>query len=331
MKKANQQSSCKRRCIPISVCLALLLLLTAQTALAAEDPPARLAADPFSRSDNYSAVVYDSKNGLPTSEANTIAQTAEGFLWIGCYSGLIRYDGNTFERVDASTGVGSVVRLFVDSRDRLWIGTNENGLAMMERGEFRFWGEDDGLSSAKIRSIEEDENGTIYVSTTAGITMIDPDLSLHTVEDPRIANAYMDDIHPGCDGLLYCTTNDGDYFTMRGGEVVDYIDHTEAAVQGITCILPDPDSPGSIFIGTEDTGIYHGDLRGGAEALEYLDIAPLSCVNEMKLLGGRLWICTQYGIGVSDGSRFISMDELPVNRKNPDRELALKTAAALKN
>ncbi len=202
MKKADMQSVCKRRCIPIFVCLALFLLLTAQTALAAEDPPARLAADPFSGSDNYSAVVYDSKNGLPTSEANTIAQTAEGFLWIGSYSGLIRYDGNTFERVDASTGVGSVVRLFVDSRDRLWIGTNENGLAMMERGEFRFWGEDDGLSSAKIRSIEEDENGTIYVSTTAGITMIDPDLSLHTVEDPRIANAYMDDIHPGCDGLL---------------------------------------------------------------------------------------------------------------------------------
>ena len=301
------------RGILVLVCLAVLFSLTAQTAGAAGDPKGGIAADPFSGNDHYSAVLYDNKNGLPTSEANTVAQTKEGFLWIGCYSGLIRYDGNTFERMSAATGVGSVMCLYADSRDRLWIGTNENGLAMMERGEFRIWGEDDGLGSAKIRTITEDENGTIYVGTTAGITMIDPELSLHAVENPRIADAYMEKILPGCDGLLYCLSNDGDFFTMRDGALVDYIDHTEAAVQGITCILPDPDSPGSVFIGSEGTGIYHGDLRGGADALDYLDIAPLSCVNEMQLLGGRLWICTQYGIGVSDGSSFINMNELPVN------------------
>ena len=307
------QNSHIRRGVLAFVCLAVFLLLTTPTAGAAGDPKASLAADPFSGSEDYSAVLYDNKNGLPTSEANTIAQTEEGFLWIGCYSGLIRYDGNTFERIDPATGVGSVMCLCVDSRDRLWIGTNENGLAMMERGEFRIWGEDDGLGSAKIRAIAEEEDGTICVGTTAGITMIDPDLSLRAVEDPRIADAFMADIRPGPDGLLYCLTDDGDFFTMRGGEPVDYIDHTEAAVQGITCILPDPDVPGSVYVGTEETGIYHGDLRDGANALDYLDIAPLSCVNEMQLLGGRLWICTQYGIGVSDGSKFINMNELPVN------------------
>ena len=167
-----------RRGIPAVLCLAVLILL-AQTAGAAGDPDGSLTIDPIGRSDNYSAVLYNNKNGLPSSEANTVAQTSEGFLWIGCYSGLIRYDGNTFERMSAATGVGSVMCLYADSRDRLWIGTNENGLAMMERGEFRIWGEDDGLGSAKIRTITEDENGTIYVGTTAGITMIDPELSLH--------------------------------------------------------------------------------------------------------------------------------------------------------
>ena len=129
--------------------------------------------------------------------------------------------------MSAATGVGSVMCLYADSRDRLWIGTNENGLAMMERGEFRIWGEDDGLGSAKIRTITEDENGTIYVGTTAGITMIDPELSLHAVENPRIADAYMEKILPGCDGLLYCLSNDGDFFTMRDGALVDYIDQPD--------------------------------------------------------------------------------------------------------
>ncbi len=259
-------------------------------------------------------MLYNSKNGLPTSEANTIAQTSEGFLWIGCYSGLIRYDGNTFERIDPTTGVGSVMCLFVDKLDRLWIGTNESGLAMMERGEFRLWGEEDGLGSAKIRTITGDEAGTIYVGTTAGITMIDPDLALHAVTDPRVAGVYMDDIRAGKDGLVYCLSNDGDYFILRGGELVDYIDHAESPVQGITCILPDPDVPGTVFLGTEETGIYHCDMAKGTAAVEYLDITPLSCVNEMRMLEGRLWICAQNGIGLADGQKVYSLDELPMNR-----------------
>lgn len=60
----------------------------------------RIILDPVSQSVSYSAVVYNNTNGLPTSEANAIVQTAEGAIWIGSYGGLIRYDGNTFERMD---------------------------------------------------------------------------------------------------------------------------------------------------------------------------------------------------------------------------------------
>ena len=126
----------------------LALFLLTQTAFGAEGES--LAVDPVEERDNYSAVMYDNTNGLPTSEANAIAQTSEGFIWIGSYGGLIRYDGNTFERMDSTTGIGSVVSLHVDSTDRLWIGTNESGLALMDRGEIRFWKEEDGLTSSKV-------------------------------------------------------------------------------------------------------------------------------------------------------------------------------------
>ena len=46
------------------------------------------------RGAGYASVLYDRSNGLPTSEANAIATTSDGFIWIGSYSGLIRYDGN---------------------------------------------------------------------------------------------------------------------------------------------------------------------------------------------------------------------------------------------
>ncbi len=40
-------------------------------------------------SENYSSVLYNNANGLPTSEANAIVQSADGYIFIGSYSGLI--------------------------------------------------------------------------------------------------------------------------------------------------------------------------------------------------------------------------------------------------
>ena len=129
--------------------------------------------DPVNEPENFSAVLYDNTNGLPTSEANAIVQTLEGFIWIGSYGGLIRYDGNTFVRMDSTSGITSIKCLYVDSRDRLWIGTNDNGVAVMEQGELRKWGKLDGMKSAHTRAITGDQDGTIYIATTCGIVVID--------------------------------------------------------------------------------------------------------------------------------------------------------------
>ena len=56
-------------------------------------PNRALNVDPIGINEGFSAVLYDNTKGLPTSEANAIAETSEGFIWIGSYAGLIRYDG----------------------------------------------------------------------------------------------------------------------------------------------------------------------------------------------------------------------------------------------
>ena len=70
--------------------LVLTVLLPVSTANAAGNTDTVKTVDPVNHSDNYSAVVYDNTNGLPTAEANAIVQTSEGFIWIGSYGGLIR-------------------------------------------------------------------------------------------------------------------------------------------------------------------------------------------------------------------------------------------------
>ena len=295
------------------LCLLLALLLLAQGPVFAETAQPVPAVDPVSRSESFTAVLYNNTNGLPTSEANDIAQTGEGFIWIGSYSGLIRYDGKTFERMDSTGGLASVVRLYVDQKDRLWIGTNDGGVAMMDRGELRQWTMADGLGSDKIRTITGDGEGRIYVGTTAGITVFDEALQPRPLDDPRIADAYMEKMVPGPDGLFSCTTNAGDYFTLRGTEVVHYIDHTQTCVQGISSVLPDADAPGQLYVGTSDSVLYHGDLTKGLDQMETVDVSPLYNIGDIARFGSQIWICGVNGIGVIDDEGFHLLESLPMD------------------
>ena len=52
--------------------MVLVVLLTAGTVSAAEPSEGVKTVDPVNQSDNYSAVLYDNTNGLPTAEANAI-------------------------------------------------------------------------------------------------------------------------------------------------------------------------------------------------------------------------------------------------------------------
>ncbi len=270
--------------------------------------------DPIGSEEGYSAILYDSTNGLPTSESNAIAQTSEGFIWIGSYSGLIRYDGNDFERLDSTSGIASVKSLYVDSRDRLWIGTNESGVFMMEDGKLIGWDEKTGLKADSVRAIVEDRSGYIYIATTGGISMIDKSMQVTPFDSPVIEDAFMHDLRVGNDGLVYGLTNSGDVFTIRSGSLVNYFDHTLSGGEVVSCLLPDPERPGYVYMEASDSKLLYGNLAGGFDRLETIDISPLSQVQIFEYVNGRLWICARNGIGVLEADRSFNMlENVPMN------------------
>ena len=222
-----------------------------------------ISVDPTSKGEGYSAVLYNNMNGLPTSEANAIAETDEGFIWIGSYSGLIRYDGNTFERIDSTTGITSVVSLYVDSKDRLWIGTNDNGVAVMERGELTRYGISDGLRSSSIRSIVEGKDGDIYIATTHGLCMVDSDMNLSILDEKQINDEYICELRLAKDGTIYGETLDGALFIIEDHNVTGFFEGSKLGIDNIYTVLPDDDNPEYVYIGTENSKIYYGNLKNG--------------------------------------------------------------------
>ena len=279
----------------------------------AENTSVTPIVDPFSDDTSYSAILYDNTNGLPSSEANAIAQTSDGFIWIGSYSGLVRYDGNSFERMNEGTGITSVTCLYADSADRLWIGTNESGVFLMQDNEIQDFDGGERLAETSVRSITEDKDGRIYIGTTDGITVAEPDLTSHLMADPA-SQVFVNSLCFDAEGILYAITNDGDVLFIKEEQVQRTVYHDEIEGGGITALFPDPAHPGFMYFETIEASVVYGTPESGFKSFRHIDTSPLSQVSRFVYLGGRIWLCARNGIGVieKDGT-FRHLADVPMN------------------
>ena len=82
----------------------------------------------------------DTGDGLPSSTVTAIAKTPDGYLWVGTYNGLARFDGARFVTFDPvnqpELGQARVQGLFLDANGTLWINTFRGGLTSYRGGDF---------------------------------------------------------------------------------------------------------------------------------------------------------------------------------------------------
>ena len=252
----------------------------------------------------YFTYLYDNSNGLIASEANAVAQIGIGFIWIGGYSGLTRYDGNEFTHFDSTTGIASVNCLYVDSKDRLWVGTNDSGLAVRQRAQFKFWGRNEGLASLSVRALCEDGAGNIIVATTEGVAYISNDDELHMIEEIRIKDKYVCCLKSDANGVIYGTTMDNCFFSMEGLKLTSFYDAEEMGLGDIYCIAPDVNEKGKVYIGTESSDIIYGDMINGMSDRITVSVAPQEHINDIFFSSDqKMWVCGNNGLGYLDENR----------------------------
>jgi signal transduction histidine kinase/ligand-binding sensor domain-containing protein len=119
---------------------------------------------------------WGAKEGAPSSIA-AVAQTSDGYLWIGSASGLFRFDGLRFVRVDlprddrlSSVQVWS---LFAPASGGLWIGFTFGGVAFLKDGKMTAYAERDGLPPGSVKAFALDPGGTLWAGTTSGLARLD--------------------------------------------------------------------------------------------------------------------------------------------------------------
>ncbi|WP_081842978.1 hybrid sensor histidine kinase/response regulator [Butyrivibrio sp. WCE2006] len=262
----------------------------------------------------YMSILYDASNGLPTSEAYSVLGSSDGYVWIGGSSGVIRYDGANFDRIAVDNGLTGVRYQFEDSRGRVWCGTNDNGVIVVEDSKFIHFEKGDGLQSSSIRCFAEDKDGNIFIGTTAGISYVDKKMQLHTINDSRIDNKRILKLESDNVGDIYGHTKDGCVFRIEKCVVSGFYTSRELGTGDITTILTDPEENGKLYFGTDQNYVYHGYFGDGAINMKKIIIEPIRNVHWMTYEFGHVLIASGDAIGYLDERNHLSIiDDLPID------------------
>jgi len=127
---------------------------------------------------------FTSEDGLSLSGVTQVFQDSRGFIWLGTYNGLNRFDGYNFKIYLPETGnpksISSfkITAILEDNNGDLWIGTNYglNRYNWKSEEFTRYFNDSDNphsISHNEIYSIYEDRTGTIWVGTFDGLNKYD--------------------------------------------------------------------------------------------------------------------------------------------------------------
>jgi len=132
-----------------------------------------LASTPPLDVTEYSHTSFGPGQGSPDNVA-ALAQTSDGFLWLGTTSGLYRFDGVRFERIET---VGTVplpgeyiTALEAPRSGGLWIGYEFGGTSFLDgRGLRNYPPERGGLPDGTLGSFAIGPDGVVWAGTTRGL------------------------------------------------------------------------------------------------------------------------------------------------------------------
>jgi ligand-binding sensor domain-containing protein/two-component sensor histidine kinase len=121
----------------------------------------------------YSVRSWQTDEGLPQNSVWTLAQTPDGYLWVGTHEGLARFDGVRFTLIDEPSAPylkhAWIVALCLSRDGSLWIACENNGLTRLKDGAFTQFREADGLPGSQVQCLLESQDGTLWIGGDKGL------------------------------------------------------------------------------------------------------------------------------------------------------------------
>ncbi len=121
---------------------------------------------------NYFTRTWQVEQGLPQNKVTAVVQTRDGYLWVGTYNGLARFDGVRFTVFDDNNTPelhsSRITSLFEAADGALWVGTENGDVTQYKDGHFTAMPLRANWSGGKIYDISSDEAGDVWLMNETG-------------------------------------------------------------------------------------------------------------------------------------------------------------------
>ena len=245
------------------------------------------ALDPNRLPSQYVRGRWTSEIGFPGGAVNGIAQTADGYLWIGTDRGLMRFDGFNFRPVSftsiAAASNVPILQLLTDAGGKLWIRPQGAYLVRQKDGQFESFRY--GLPA--ITAVSKDNHGGVLVSD------IEQGTFRFTADDvQKLGPSSPPVVSMGetADGKVWLGTLGDGLFLLTGGRATNV--NAGLPDRKINSLLP---IGGELWVGT-DTGLYHGNGNGFRRLELPSFLGNVQVLSILRDHDSNMWVGTTRGL-----------------------------------
>jgi ligand-binding sensor domain-containing protein/signal transduction histidine kinase len=264
------------------------------------------AIDPHRELSQYMRDHWGSEKGFTGGSVTAVAQTVDGYLWIGTERGLIRFDGLSFRTFPQATPtafpIGAVQQLVADSQGDLWILLQSTKILRYHLGKFELGREE---AEFGITAITKTLDGRILFSSLAlgALTYHDEKFE---IMNPAAAAANSSSV-PGADEL-----------STRLSWATGVTPHRFAEPNSAVISMAQS-SDGKLWLGTRDKGLFYMSDGKVYLAGKTPSAAPINCL--LVLSDRELWVGTDRGVLRWNGTEITTQGVPPALARLPARAM----------
>ena len=272
--------------------------MAALAALAAQG----LALNPRRALTQYTRTVWTQEHGLPQDTVRAIAQTKDGYLWLGTDEGLAQFDGYDFVVFNKENGAlpsNSVGALWAARDGSLWIGTL-GGLTRYYNHKFTTFTTKDGLGDDSVNSITEDKSGAIWVAAGVYVNRYQDGKFTNYSPHQGLPIQALRTIYCGPDGYIY-VAGFGGVLRHQGGRFVSVLGPVGDIGNSLL-----QDRHGNLWVGGS-FGLITRRPDGTLRRYTMEDGLPATFIRAIwEDRDGNLWAGTDGGLARLENGRFVS-------------------------
>lgn len=125
------------------------------------------------KAEQFLQTQWTTENGLPQNSVTSIAQTPDGYLWIGTFGGLARFGGVRFKIFTTANSPelksNRITALKTDAQGNLWIGTEHGEVIYYSDSKFKIIDDGETYESKVINDIFIDKDGLVWIAGDGSI------------------------------------------------------------------------------------------------------------------------------------------------------------------